>query len=395
MMSSGMKTDSSARPCKRICMLSSVHSPFDVRIYHKECRTLAEAGYEVTFIFPSEKSASSNGIRMVHVPWEKSRFLRMTKGVWAVYKSARREDAAVYHFHDPELIPVGLLLKLLGKRVIYDVHEDVPRDILVKTWIPQILRKPTAFGATFAHFLSARAFDGVIAATPAIAARFPSSTAVTVQNFPRLDRREGVVAKSYINRGPVVAYVGSITDQRGAREMVKAMSHLDGYPETRLILAGAFEDLELERELRQMAGFGRVDYRGWLTREEASNVLDESRAGLVLFHPFQNYMEAQPNKLFEYMSSGIPIVVSDFPLWRRIVGDIGCGLLVDPLNPVDIARAIDWLFSHPQEAEEMGQRGAAAVRSKYNWEQESEKLLKFYSRLTNGCSTSSQGALND
>jgi glycosyltransferase involved in cell wall biosynthesis len=368
---------------KKVCMLSSVHSAFDVRIYEKEAKSLVEAGYDVAIVAPDGKNGKSDAVEIVRVRRQDNRLQRMTRGIWEVYRKAKEIDAEVYHFHDPELIPVGLLLKICGKQVIYDVHEDVPRDILAKTWISPILRKPAATGAGLVHFLSALLFDRIIAATPVIASRFPSNKVLTVQNFPRLEQSDKI-PPSYADRGPFVAYIGGISRQRGAQEMIQAMSMLRGFPDARLLLAGEFEKFDLERELRGLPGFERVDYRGWLTRIEVRDLLSISKSGLVLLHPFQMYMEAQPIKLFEYMAAGIPVIASDFPLWRAIVGETGCGLLVDPQNPRDIARAIEWILGHPEEAEQMGQRGAAAVRSKYNWEAESEKLLKLYSNLMNG-----------
>jgi glycosyltransferase involved in cell wall biosynthesis len=367
---------------KTVCMLTSVHAPYDVRIYEKEARSLAAAGYQVTIVAPHGKNEEREGVRIIGVQCQSNRRQRMTTVIWDVYRKARDIDAAVYHFHDPELMPVGLLLKLHRKQVIYDVHEDVPRDILVKTWILPVLRRPAAVGASAAHFLTALTLDGVIAATPVIAARFPSKKVFTIQNFPRLNEFDKT-SQPYASRKPLVGYVGGISQQRGAREMIQAMSLVRDFPDARLLLAGEFEGIELESELRKLPGFERVDYRGWLAREALGNVLDRTKAGLVLFHRFQNYMEAQPNKMFEYMAAGIPVIASDFPLWRAIVGEIGCGLLVDPHSPPDIARAIEWVLRHPEEAEQMGQRGAAAVRSKYNWEAESEKLLELYSNLTN------------
>ena len=367
-----------------VCMLTSVHQAFDVRIYEKESRSLSAAGYRVIIVAPHNQNENSANAEIIAVRRLASRLKRMTRGVWDVYCKARDLNAQVYHFHDPELIPIGVLLKLHGKRVIYDVHEDVPRDILVKNWIAPILRQPVAFGATVGHYLGALMFDGVIAATPVIATRFPNDKTVTIQNFPWLEEPANTTSPCYAQRGPLVAYVGGISNERGAREMVQAMSRLEGFPEARLILAGEFEKPELEQELKETPGFQRVDYRGWLKREAVDRVVDSARAGLVLFHPFQSHMEAQPNKLFEYMAAGIPVIASDFPLWRSIVGDTGCGLLVDPLDPGAIASAIEWIFLHPKEAEEMGMQGASAVRSKYNWTREADKLLRLYRGLTNG-----------
>jgi len=121
-----------------------------------------------------------------------------------------------------------------------------------------------------------------------------------------------------------------------------------------------------------------MDAQGFVSRKDVAKLMGDSRMGLVLFHPAPNHIAAQPNKLFEYMSAGIPVIASDFPLWRQIVESSNCGLLVDPLNPQSIADAICWLIEHPKEAEEMGRCGREAVEREYNWGHEEAKLLSFY-----------------
>lgn len=188
-------------------------------------------------------------------------------------------------------------------------------------------------------------------------------------------------AHPYNQRPGHIVYIGTISKIRGPREMVESMDFLPSSLDPNLILAGAFFPRSLEEELRQMSGWGRVDFLGWIGRMAVREVLDNARIGLVLFHPAQNHIESQPNKLFEYMSAGLPVIASDFPLWRQIVEGAGCGLLVDPLDTRAIAEAIQWLLEHPMEAEIMGQRGRHAVENRYNWEREGQKLIAFYNRL--------------
>ncbi|MCY1522537.1 Glycosyl transferases group 1 [compost metagenome] len=106
--------------------------------------------------------------------------------------------------------------------------------------------------------------------------------------------------------------------------------------------------------------------------------MSRSVAGVVTFLSAPNHIDAQPNKMFEYMSAGIPVVGSNFPLWKSIIEGNRCGVCVDPANPTEIAEAIDYLFTHQAEAREMGARGRAAVLDKYNWDGEGVKLLSLY-----------------
>jgi len=365
----------------KICHLTSVHPPFDTRIFYKECRTLAQAGYEVVLVVQHDKNDVIDGVRIKAVPKPKNRRERMTKTVWQVYKAAVAENADIYHFHDPELIPVGIMLKLKGKKVIYDVHEDVPKDILTKYWIPSFLRRTASASASLFEKIGSKFFDGIIAATTTIADKFPLDKTAAVQNFPMLNELVTPDATPYPDRPNNIVYVGGIAALRGIREMVQAVELLPETLKARLCLAGVFSPAELYNDICAMPGWARVEFLGWQSREQVAALLGRVRVGLVLFHPAPNHCDSQPNKLFEYMSAGVPVIASNFPLWRKIIEGAGCGLVADPLDPHVIASAIEWLLTHPDEAEAMGKKGQEAVRKLYNWEHEAKALINCYERL--------------
>ncbi|HOM11522.1 MAG TPA: glycosyltransferase family 4 protein [Spirochaetota bacterium] len=359
----------------KVAHLSSAHPPADTRIFYKECRTLAQAGYEVVLIIPHDRDEIVNGVRIRAVSKPTSRFDRMMSTVREVYRAALEEDAIIYHFHDPELIPVGILLKNKGKKVIYDVHEDLPRQVLTKPWIKPFLRRVVGAGAQAVEKFCAHYFDRIITVTSTIAERFPENKTTIVHNYPILEEFAGTDFIPYQKRNPLVVYVGGITVIRGIKEMVNAMNLIPETLGARLVLAGKFSPPALENDVSSMAGWSNVEYLGWQSRDEVADLLSKARIGLVLLHPTLNYMDAFPIKMFEYMAAGIPVVASNFPLWRKIVSEIGCGLVVDPLNPQAIADAVQWLLAHPVEAELMGKRGQDAVIKKYNWHTEAQNLL--------------------
>jgi glycosyltransferase involved in cell wall biosynthesis len=366
----------------RVVHLTSVHAPLDDRIFYRECLTLANAGYDVAVIAPGSDHIVVNGIRIIAVPTARGRAKRMTKTTWNVYRAALEEAPAIYHFHDPELIPAGLMLRLKGMRVVYDVHEDVPEDVMTKQWIPGVLRPIASWLIALLHRLAAGRFSATISATSKIAQRLPSKSTVVIHNYPLQNENDDTSESTYSRERPHnVVYIGSISKIRGVLEIVTAMSLVTNPPDARLVICGTFEDHKLETEVRQNAGWHKVDSLGWRDRHEIKAVLRSARAGLLLFHPGPNHDEALPAKLFEYMAAGLPIIASDFPLWRTIIDEAGCGVLVNPLDPAAISEAISYTLMHPDEAERMGDRGKAAVAARYNWSSEESKLLQLYEKL--------------
>jgi glycosyltransferase involved in cell wall biosynthesis len=367
----------------KIVHLTSVHPAFDVRVFHKECKSLARSGKHVVLIVPHRRDEVVDSVEVKGIQTGGGRIVRMTRTAWSLYREALRQNGDVYHFHDPELIPLGLLLAARGKTVVYDIHEDAPADILHKDYIPRPLRRPLTWSVRKLEDAACRRFSGLIAATPTIANRFRSinPNTVVVHNFPMLDEIAPNEALPWNERPPAVAYIGSISERRGIREILQALALLPSDNPAQMMLAGPFSPAELRTGLMRLPGWARVKYLRVLDRPSVANLLSRVRVGLLVLRPEPNFCNAMPIKLFEYMAAGIPVIASDFPLWRQIIGQAGCGLLVDPKDPLAITRAMEYLLSHDAEAEAMGLRGRLAACELYNWNSQERVLLKFYSEL--------------
>ncbi len=362
----------------RVLHLSTIHAALDVRIFHRECRTLAAAGYDVHYLVQDPPAASRDGVHFHRFdrPETPSRPGRIARRLALAYRQAAALCADVYHFHDPELIPVGVLLARRGARVIYDVHENAPQEAVSLNKDRPWHGRCRAWALAALEGMAMRALDRFACATPAIARRFPPARTITLQNFPHLN---DFTTAPYHDRPPHLAYTGAISAIRGIREMVRALELLR-IP-ARLQLAGTFAEPHVQAEVQALPGWRHVDYLGQQPRAAIQDLLARARLGLVLYHPEQDHLDAQPNKLFEYMAAGLPVIASDFPLWRRIVADAGCGLVVNPLDPQAIAAAVQHLLAHPADAAAMGRRGRAEVAARYNWDAEARKLLALYDTL--------------
>ncbi|MFS2204970.1 glycosyltransferase family 4 protein [Variovorax sp. Varisp36] len=362
----------------RVAHLSTAHGRREVRVHLKECNSLAAAGYEVHYIVADGLGDERVGAVQVHdIGASQGRFQRMLIRPWKMLWAARKLRARLYHFHDPEILLIALFLLIGGAKVIYDSHEDVPRSLLSRAWIPKLTRRILSFiFEAFENFV-ARRISAVVGATPHIAARFArlNKRAVDINNYPLCSEIEKMVDRKGNER--TVCYLGGIGRVRGIEEMIRALEHTDA----KLILAGPFESAETELAMRALPGWGKVDYRGKVSRASVREIMAASSAGLVLFHPEPNHVDAQPNKLFEYMSAGLPVIGSDFPLWRNLIKENDCGLCVDPLNPAEIASAINSLIDDSKRAARLGQNGRHIVLTKCNWSVEEGKLFNLYESL--------------
>lgn len=362
----------------KICHITIIHQRYDIRIFHKESKLLQEAGYEANLIIADGKCDEiKDGIHIYDIGKPKNRIERLIKFSKKAYQKAISLDCEIYHFHDPELISIALKLKKKGKKVIYDVHEDVPRQILSKSYLPKYLRRIISKFFEIYENYAVKKFDYIITSTPFIKDRFLkiNHKTIDVQNMPILSEFTNIEHK-WETKEKALCYIGGITKIRGIEEIIVVVKQL---PEIILFIAGPLENDELKKIINND---NQIKYLGFLNRDEIKIVFKKSICGLVLLHPTINYLNSLPIKLFEYMSAGLPVIASNFPLWKEIVESNNCGICVDPLKPDEIAKAIEYLINNLDIARKMGENGRKAVIEKYNWENESKKLLSVYKSLS-------------
>ncbi len=364
-------------------ILTSVHTVWDTRIYHRQALSLAEAGYQVTIIATQNNDSGQTSLESVNATYihrPKWRFGRVVNWFHFI-RLALKSRADIYHFHDPDLLFVGLVIKwLTGLPVIYDCHEPYREAIEEKAWIPKPIR--SLVGALYdriEQFFS-RFMSAVIIANPSQQNHFPQ--AVLVANFPKLNPFDLDTEPDY-NSAQLV-YLGQLSQARGIIDLIEAHRLLEGN-RPKIVLMGHFADedtrLALERLTKKHNLGDTVQYLGVVAYDRGIEVLTQSSIGVIPFRAMPALRLAIPTKMFEYMACGLPVVASDLLPIAPYIQDADCGLVVPPQNPQAFAKAIGYLLSHPEEARRMGENGRRAVIEKYSWNSEAKKLLELYESL--------------
>lgn len=365
----------------KVCHLTTVHNRNDTRIFLKECVSLKKAGYSVYLLVADGLgNDQQNGIQIVDVGKRSSnrisRFILTTK---KIYHQAVKLNAEIYHFHDPELMPFAYLLKLKGKTVIYDSHEDLPRQLLSKPYINRFFSSFLSFVFEKVENFFSKRFSAIITATPHIKERFLkiNPNTLDVNNYPILEEFHNT-SENRVKKNQA-CFVGGITEIRGIESLVRACDKISG----KLVLVGRFSDTSFENKIKSLDGWKHVDYRGFLSRQEVKTILAESKVGIVTFLSAPNHVNSQPNKMFEYMSASLPVLSSNFRLWKSIIETNECGFCVNPQDSTEIAEKINLLFENDNLVEQLGNNGRSSVNTIFNWGIEEKKLLKLYKTYEN------------
>ncbi len=381
----------------KICMITTVHQPFDTRIFHKQARSLVHAGYDVTLLARHRCDEIVQGVRIKALPLVNRRFTRFLYLTGLAFRLALKQRADVYHLHDPELLPVGLLLRLLGKAVIYDVHEDNYTFLKQKEYLPRIVQilLPPLFDLFERG--AARCMT-VCLAEKYYRERFPQGRLVL--NYPVLPEHpsetdNGAAAqrvRKILNLEQHanikwLLYTGNVLEERGAL-LQAAIPRL--LPDVGVCFVGECPP-ELAEKMKSAAGDAadRLIIYGvghYVPREviDACYAGYNWLAGMAIFQPSAHYVKKELTKFFEYMLVGLPILCSNFPNWKAMVQDQGYGLVVDPGSTKQITEAIKYLSSHNAEAKLMGEHGREAVLQHYNWRSQERNLLNLYREVLEG-----------
>ena len=361
----------------KVCHISTVHNVFDDRIFHKECVSLAKNGFDVTLLAKHHRSETVDRVKISALPNKNSRLFRIVlQGI--VFFKAIKINAKSYHFHDPELMFLGVILRIMGKKVIYDVHEDITKQILYKNWIKFAITRTII--SKIIHYLEkfcALFFSRIIVVTDDIAANFNSRKTILIRNFPIVELIDKASSHKKSETKTILIYVGGLTEVRGIKEIISALDYLSNDIEMHIL--GPWDSDAYKQECMSLPSWSKVKYMGTLKLEDVYPFIKAADIGISLLYPAKNYIKSLPVKAFEYMACEKPMIMSDFDYWKEIFHDVA--LFCNPMNPKEIASCIKLLADHKHRADILAKEGRKLILEKFSWEAESKQLIEMYNNL--------------
>lgn len=360
---------------KKVCHVTSVHSYLDERVYYKECVSLAKI-YEVYLVAPNCDNQELSGVHVRGVELPKGRLKRVLN-LKRLEPTLIDIDAEIYHFHDPELLYIGYRMKRRGKNVIFDSHEDVPMQIISKDWLPIILRRSISTIYKLIERFILKRYTAVISVTPSIVQRLQKINSNTYQitNYPIY--KDCQDERKWSN---IIVFTGGISSQWMHLNVLDSIKDLNVV----YLLAGRPEGEYLEK-MKNHPSWSKVDFRGLIKHTEVNQFIQQASAGVALndYVPNVGYKLGSlgNTKIFEYMMAGLPVIGTDFILWKEILEGYNCGICVNPHEIQSISNAIKTLTENPKLAKEMGDNGKRAVKEKYNWSEQEKVLFDVYEKI--------------
>lgn len=368
----------------KICHVSTAHNTMDTRILLKECVSLAKAEKEwkLHLFIPATENFEYEGVKIHALRKFQNRYLRISLGVMVSFFKVLLSRPQVVHFHDPEWIFAGLMFRLLGKKVVFDVHENTTVQILSKKWLP--FPKLVARAFAVINWMSAKCFYLILAeySYEEVYRQWTPNYEI-VLNLPDLHFLQKYVdLRRGKSTGLDLLYIGSITFDRGIGIILQAMSNLKAnYSNIHFHCVGPCdEDVRklVDEEVRKLNLGNQVTFYGLLPLADAYQIAKHCDVGLSVLKPLPNYITSYSTKIFEYMYVGLPVITSHFPLYREVVEKYNCGVCVDPNDIVSLQKALEQYVNNPELIQLQGKNGHFAAKDTFNWDREEKKLIQFY-----------------
>lgn len=360
---------------KKICLCTTVHPRYDTRIYHKFAKSLKKNFNVCLVVADGLKNENIDGIDIIDIGSYSSRFQRFYTSFFKFNFKILHIDSDIYQINDPELIIAGLLLKMRGKKVIYDIHESYHEEVLNKYWLNPFFRNFLSIIIRLIELFSTRFFNLNITATDYIKSHTVGNK-ITISNYPilkKIDKKDNFFD---FEKDSYLTFVGAISYNRGIIESIK-ISIKSGL---RLIFCGDFENEEVFNEASKYIDGKNIIYLGKVNYDYALQLMNNALAGFLLYHPGPNHNNSMPNKLFEYMSCNLPILATNFKKWKEIIDENNCGYTSN-INDINFFSNKIKLIKNDKNLHHQLKLNCSKTVKRYDWNSQEIILINEYSKF--------------
>jgi glycosyltransferase involved in cell wall biosynthesis len=402
-------------------MILDKNFPPDIRV-EKEAKALISAGHEVHLLVlmrrqdKGEPEEEIQGIKIHRIPhprekmsslknrWNSIKFYTtFVNPYWAktIERYAREFKWDVLHAHDLQLVGSALSAgKRLGVPVVADLHENKPDQYLAKrASYPFFKRLRHAIRTNslmwrFYEKMALQQCDRVIVVVREMAERLyryglPEEKIVVVSNTEDATVFQGNALDDEILQKYrtywVISFIGGLAPYRGIGTLIKALPlAAPDIPNLKCIIVGAKRQEYVDRYTKIAMKYGAdkwVEVLEHVPFKKVRSFMAASAAGVIPFDNFEQYQASAPHKMFQYMTSGIPLVVSDMRSYKRIMEETGAGLLFQAGDPSSLARVLVDLYRKPELRDRLGRNGYEAARGMYAWRHDAARLVNIYNEF--------------
>ncbi len=366
----------------RICQITSAHPWQDERIFMRCTRGLAKRGHQMVYIAPIESARREEAVSILPVTPNRSKWERILLTTWEAFRIARQLNADIYHYHDPELHPFMDVLKRMGKRVVFDMHENYAGAMRnrLSGWKRDIF--PDWF-AKYEQYLLPR-LDGVVFVSQSQADLFAGQVkrSCVIRNIIDLSRLNDWTPPPRQDPPVILSAGGSLGPERQVDKLVEALPLIhEEFPDARVRFLGKYA-YGYEHKIPEMAAklgvADHVDVDGWVPWVESFDEIAKASIGTVFYQDNENNQIGLPNRVFSYMFAKLPLLMSDYTELRRVAEETGAAEIINTEDPRNIAEVVKALLRDRDRLEAMGQKGRDAVFENYNYAKELDSLEAMY-----------------
>ena len=354
----------------KIFVLTTVHPLNDVRVFVKQISSFIDSGYEVICLTKRSKLKLDSRITHIQLSLGSIRIFRIILGNILSLCYCIRHKANIYLIHDPEGLLVGYVLQVyLKKSVVYDMHENVPAQILSKQWIPVVFRNLVSKVFSFLEKLLLKNIPVIFAERSYVNVYSYVKKYELIQNYPIISVLRNIkpaLCNSEVFR---VCYMGRVSHQRGFDVMIRSveeMRNLGFRIEFHIIGESDFNIGKFKH--RDNYFYGRLDSLSGF------GIVKSCDVGFALLKNKPNYIDSLPTKMLEYLALDTVPVVSNFPFYISIIDKLNYGYYCDPNSVNAVVKILKFQLENRFKDEK---KWSVLVNLSYTWEIEYNKLERF------------------